>query len=242
MVAGDRKWTDDIRFRVRYSILESPRLSHYWLERRPHYADRFVSARSDLVIDGFPRSANSYAWHALRMTLGEDVRVSGHTHSVQSLARAVECGIPAIMIIRPPQDAVASLLQMRYAPRPHSALRHYIRFYELARPLVEGLCVATFQEVVSDFGAVLSRVNRQFSTSFPVYEKTPDNEARLNGRLEEAVRRRHAGRLEERAVSRPSSSRLSAEQVVAKWDDTCLRLLDTANATHHAILDRRGVA
>ena len=54
---------------------------------------------TDICIDGYPRSANSFTVRMFRKANPEAV-IAHHTHSVANIKKAIECGIPVVVLIR----------------------------------------------------------------------------------------------------------------------------------------------
>ena len=90
------------------------------------------------------------------------------------MRRAVRLGLPTLVLIRRPTDAVTSYLVRRPTLTPDDALLEYLDFYRTAWPARDGFVVAPFEPVVSDFGAVIDRVNERFGTSFVALRERPE--------------------------------------------------------------------
>jgi hypothetical protein len=149
-----------------------------------------VDRDTGVVIEGFPRSANSYARIAFLLA-NPDVEVCSHTHSYRTVTRAIELGVPVIVLIRDPEEAIASSTQYEGGVKPIVAIRGYRKFHRhIARIPSDRLVLADFDEVVRDFGSVIARCNAELGTSFGVYERTPENEAKIRdvlGTMQEAA-------------------------------------------------------
>ena len=139
-----------------------------------------LSPRTEVVIEGYPRSANSFAVAAFRLAQGRAVEVAHHTHAPAHVLAAVRRGVPAVVLIRAPEDACVEFLLLRPSLSPAQALRGWIRFYRPLLELRDRVVVGPFPEVTTDFGAVIRRVNERFGTSFAPFEATPDNVALAN--------------------------------------------------------------
>ena len=66
-----------------------------------------------MVIEGFPRSGNTYATFALRHAerrAGREVVISSHVHTPSAVRAAVHGGFPTLLVIRRPLDTLVSLL------------------------------------------------------------------------------------------------------------------------------------
>src|SRR6185503_18662977 len=92
---------------------------------------RCTLARRDtgIVIEGFLRSGNTFAVAAFRVANGADVHVGRHLHGAPHVLRAVRYGLPTLVLIRRPADAVASYLVRRPTLTPEDALLEYLDFY-----------------------------------------------------------------------------------------------------------------
>jgi len=167
-----------------------------------------IDANTEIVIEGFPRSANTYAYVAFWIANGKDIPVAHHNHAGISVRIGVQRGIPVIVVVRDPLDAVASWLQYRPELSARTTLRAYIRFYEIVARKLDSVVVAPFETVVSDFASVIEAVNRRFGTSYLPYVPSPENEARIRHEVEwwDYVGSGHT-EIREHTVSRPSTER-----------------------------------
>ena len=136
---------------------------------------RAVTRRSDIVIEGAPRSANTFAVEAFRHAQPRPVRMAHHFHAAGQLLLAERWGVPAIVLIRCPEDTVAS--QLVYAPMatPEACLREYTSFYSCLLSRRHAFVIARFDEVTADFGGVIERVNAKFGTAFVPFDTSPAN-------------------------------------------------------------------
>ena len=88
-------------------------------------------------------------------------------------------GVPSLVIVREPAQAVASLLVRETHLTASAALKSYICFHRGARPHRRGFVVATFEQVTGDFGAVVERLNAAFGSDFRPFEHTDANVGRV---------------------------------------------------------------
>ena len=170
-----------------------------------------ITEETALVIEGFPRSGNSFATTAFGLAVGPKVRRSSNTHLPGQVRIAVARGIPTLVLIRRCADAAASLCVAAPYLQPVAAVKEWMRFYRAVRPVQSKFVLATFDEVTTDFGGVMSRVNDRFATSFRLFEHTERNIAEVQQRLEAyGVRKR--GYLREESIARPSDERAVANR------------------------------
>ena len=162
---------------------------------------------TDIVIEGFLRSGNTFAVAAFLVANGPTVHIGRHLHGAPHVLRAVRYGLPTVVLIRKPADAVASYLVRRPTITVEDALREYLDFYRTAWRARAGFVVGLFDDVIADFGGVVRVVNDRFGTSFTPWEPTAENEAAAFALVEEMNRRECHGLLVETHVGRPSAQR-----------------------------------
>jgi hypothetical protein len=172
-----------------------------------------VSRDTEIVIEGFPRTGSSFAVAAFRRAQGRPVRVAHHVHAPAQVTVAVRRRIPALVLIRKPEDSVLSLVIRNPEIPIAQALKGFERFY---RPLLRVKArfeAATFDEVIEDFGKVIDRINERYGTSFARFEHTEPNAASILAEIEEDyLTREPPGERYERIIPRPSQRRLRLKQ------------------------------
>jgi hypothetical protein len=167
-----------------------------------------VGRETEVVIEGFPRCGNSFAFAAFRLAQPGPVRIAHHLHAPAQVIAAARRQIPAVVVIRPPDDAVVSLLLRAPDWKPAEAYASFAHFYGRILPYRERFVLATFAEVVTDFGAVVRRLNTRFGTDFAEFAHTPANVQRCFDYLGEISRTNgHGGEDFEMSVARPSPVR-----------------------------------
>ena len=164
---------------------------------------------TDLVVEGFPRSANTFVKAAF-LDANPGRRVASHLHAARSVRRAVRMGVPTVVLVREPVEAVASLLVRDPRVRPRTALRAYLSFYRGVLPVAGQVVVAPFAEATRDMAGLVGRVNARFDRDFAVGSDDVAARARVEAAVEEMERDFAGGVLDERAVARPSASRVEA--------------------------------
>lgn len=174
---------------------------------RPGKRSTLAGHDTAIVIDGFLRSGNTFSVAAFEVANGRSLHVGRHLHGAPHILRAARLGLPTIVLIRAPRDAVASYLIRRPTLTPEDALVEYLDFYETAWRVHEQFVVGLFEQVVHDFGAVLDTVNARFGTAFTPYRPTPEAVRAAMTRVEELNRLECKGELVETHVGRPSASR-----------------------------------
>lgn len=170
------------------------------------YRNRIVSPDTQLVIEGFPRSANSFARIAFRVAQKEKVSVAHGLHVPAQVIRAARWEIPTLVLIRKPKDAILSFV-LRDPISVDQALKYYLSFYETVEKYRDAYVLGLFEEVTEDFGEVIRRVNDKFGTAFSLFPHDEENVDNVFARLEKNVRRNHAGTSWVPKVARPSAAK-----------------------------------
>ena len=124
-----------------------------------------VSPQKALCIEGFPRSANSFLSVAFRR-YNPTAKCAHHMHAPMQVIKSVEFGVPCIVLIRNPLDAIASVLVVDQALSKTLAIQSYINFYERILHLRNDVIVAEFKDVTQAAHTVIEKVNRRYGTAF----------------------------------------------------------------------------
>ena len=201
---------------VRRYVGEHPFLFFNFYRLRPRYRNLLVDRTTQLVIEGFPRSGNTFAVVAFEQAQRESVRVAHHLHMPAQVIRAARWGIPTLLLARKPTDAALSWVIREPGVPIRQALKHYVSFYEKAAEYRDALVVGFFEEVTRDYGAVLERVNAKFGTGFSCFVHSEDNVRCVFDRIEELHRAKRGGRLDEKQIAHPSAVKAGLKDALKK--------------------------
>lgn len=152
-------------------------LALFSFKLRGKKTERIATKSSDICIEGFPRSANSYTVVAFRQSSKKELKVATHMHSHANILRAIKLNIPTLVLIRRPEDAVASLralvIETAYYEKKKvdlvSVAYHlnwYIAFYSSLLNKRDKFVTGKFETVVSNFGQIIDDFNSKFGTDF----------------------------------------------------------------------------
>jgi hypothetical protein len=238
------RWISAIQHFAAFSKLEkwvqvhagnNPALFYFIFRLARKDAAQAVSQQTEIVIEGFPRSANSFAVGALRIAQGRHVRVASNLHVPAQIIRAVRWRIPTLVLIRRPEDAVPSLM-IRDRISAHQALRYYIAFYAAVAHYRSDCILARFEEVTQDYGAVIERVNQKFGTHFILFRHTDENIKKVFFAIDAGYQSYDESSLEN-AVSRPVTARELMKREVARRLEkpSCKKLLAKAVALYERL-------
>jgi hypothetical protein len=155
--------------------------AHPWLylplarHKYPGPSPEVISPATEFVIDGYTRSASTFAVYALQLAQPAPVRLAHHLHAPAQLVAAARAGVPALAVIREPRGAILSQLIREPDVAMRDALVSYARFYECLFRWRNCFVVADFEEITKDFGAVTRRINERFGTTFAEFEPAEQN-------------------------------------------------------------------
>ena len=209
----------DQRFRINRFLLDTPTVAAVYMRARVNLRYQRVKIDSDIVIEGFPRSATSFALYAFRHANPETV-IHGHTHSAQNVIAAARLHVPTLLLIRHPDDVVASFVQMR-STRFETVFRGYSSFYEKLLPFADQLVIGRFDAVTTDFGSVCTQINQRFDRQFALPKETTDARAAITEAIDSAAVRRGHGLVKETTVARPSAQRRGTDEMMTNISGVC---------------------
>jgi hypothetical protein len=194
---------------------------------------RLVNRKTQLVIEGYPRSGNTFAVVAFQQAQRESIRIAHHLHAPAQVIRAAQLQIPTIVLVREPAETILS--QMVRKPRISAplALKSYITFYETVAAYRNAYVVGNFREVTHEYGLIIQRVNTKFGTDFSPFRHTDANLKEVFATVEH-LNRVHDRGLENR-VSRPSATKDRLKYEVKSMLETkeATSLLASAEAIYH---------
>jgi hypothetical protein len=182
------------------------------VRRRPGRA--VLDPDTEVVIDGFPRTGNTFAVLAFQTAQPAPVRVAHHIHVAGHVVAAARRGLPTLVPVRPPEGAVVSVMMWWPHVGARMALAAYARFHERLLPWREACVPAPFDAVTSDLGPVVEALNRRFGTSFAPFAHTAENVERCYRLIEE----RSARLPWSPAISAYMSGRITAAQLERERD------------------------
>lgn len=217
------------------------------LKERPNFNARVVRRDDHILIDGYPRSANTFATVAFLLSQHSPTHVANHMHTPGQFFLARKWAIPALLLIRRPEDAIVSyavyLQSVRPIPIP-LLVRRYIFLYQSVLPLHEHYVIGTFDEVTSNFGAVVQRINDRFETSFSLFEHTTASQRRVEQFVTEQRARRMS--MASKLTARTALPHDGRMRLRTPFEDEIMHrsnheLLQKARDIYHRVLERRRV-
>ena len=159
----------------------------------------------DVWIEGYPRSANTFAVSAFELA-NPGVRVRSHRHIPTFVLEALAADKPGFLLMRRPAEAAISWA-IFWNERLDRCLDYYVDFHAVLRPHASRLLLAPFETVTTQFDRVIVDLNARFGTAYLSRPHDETTIAECFARIEDKGRCRVDG-LNERRVCRPSPQRV----------------------------------
>jgi hypothetical protein len=125
-----------------------------------------ISKDKEIVIEGYPRSANSFCHIAFKQSQKRNVKTAHHVHAPAQVLLGLKYKIPVIVLIREPADAIKSHLIRNKSLTPWLAALGYYRFYKSLLHRSTEFVIAPFSVVTKRPDLIIDRVNKKYNTDF----------------------------------------------------------------------------
>lgn len=175
-----------------------------------------VNRNTQLVIEGFPRSANTFAVLTFNEAQPEKLPLAHHMHVPAQIIRGVRWKIPTIILIRNPKDAVISFVMYDQQVSINQALKLYVSFYKSVYSYKSECVIASFEEVVNNYSSIIQKTNDKFGTKFVSFTPKNSELKSIFQKIESVgkIQATRQGKTEysELNIARPSSTRASLKK------------------------------
>lgn len=118
----------------------------------------------DLMVEGYPRSANTYMANLLRVTQPR-FRVKTRSHIPCHAIAAAEAGIPVLMLLRNPLDCISSYAILKEESATIH-LRYYLAYHEVLRERTDGMFLVDFDAATNSSFEVLKAFDETYGLGF----------------------------------------------------------------------------
>jgi hypothetical protein len=230
-----------LRWRAHVAAAAHPRTAAF-VNRR--FGAAALAADTAVVIDGFPRSANTFTVAAFQLAQAHPVRVAHHLHSAGALIAACRRDLPVMMLIREPPGPLISTLRFSPYLDLSAVARWYLRFHERLLPWRERMVVVPFDAAVAHADRAVIARNDRFGTTFAAPRLDEEHRNRIDRIIDAATVHRggawpvrsylsgktslasiaslvndaRGGEVTAHLVARPVSGRPSARDLEAAWE------------------------
>jgi len=240
------KLINRVVFSLKGILNSSPRLFSIFgpINEHPDFYRRVVRSGDDIVIEGFPRSANTFATYAFFQAQSNSIKAGNHFHSGMQVRLADRYKIPALVVYREPRAAIKSFIVYHLGKvSARQAINRYISFHESILETRDAFVAAPFEEVTSDFGLSIDRLNTLFNTDFSRFEHEAANVDAVFARIKMKDDARNKGNSDSDSVSARSTTPSERKKELAKdysdWleDKSLIPLLEKADLLYQEMED-----
>lgn len=204
---------------------------------RPRQRALVANERSEIVIDGFQRSANTYFVSFFEIAQRRDIAIARHLHEAYQIRFAERHSIPCVVLVREPLDCVVSAMMRDHRAHPRALLGNYVRFYTEVLRVRKRSIIAPFEVVVGDANRIISAVNQAYGTDFKLLE--PGMEHAVRSEVEQKDRNAlgGAGFDATRAASPSKAKGALAASLRADVEQRCGSMLQRARLVYAEMLN-----
>ena len=204
-------------------------------------SSRKVTPETDLVVEGFPRSGNTYAALGIALAQPQPLRIVSHAHVPAQVKRAVALGVPTLVAVRDPADATCSMAVADPHHRVRDLLRYWIHYHQQLLEVERGVLFASFEDITGRLGGVVDAVNRRFGTDLAPVADDAETRERIFAAIEDKQRSVHGEARYHEAVPRPDPKRSGeGARRRAELEETVdPAALDRARELHRRLVDAR---
>lgn len=184
------QFVEMLRFEIKIKLDSFPSV-YIFLQKVKHYNSWYksviVNRNSDVVIEGYPRCANSFAQQAFRYAQRpKEPIIATHMHSPSHIIAGFKENIPIILMIRNPKDCILSYrsFMIKHHNKNEQTyiqldldylVKYYISFYEKLLPYKDKIVISDFNDTINNFDRVIRKLNERNNTSFKEFDNSSES-------------------------------------------------------------------
>jgi len=175
----------NISNQLKLLLSKIPILSIYFYRIFTKKRSLVISRNTNLVIEGFPRSANTFSVVAFESVQTKKIIIAHHLHLPFQINYACKHNIPALVLIREPTEAISSAIIFNNFLSIAEYLKSYIYFYTSISNCNDKFIVGLFDEVIHAYDKIIFKLNNKFNTQFNLFYNSPTTVKRCFEKIEE---------------------------------------------------------
>lgn len=157
----------------------------------------------DIMMDGYPRSANTYLLRMFQATQGDRLVIRSHNHAPPYLIEAVRAAKPVCLTLRDPRECVLSWVVIS-GRSVRAGLVYYVNFHRMLLPYLPSMVVSPFEVTSNDCKQVFSCLAARFGCDLNLDFDESEVRKKVTGEMAGETR---SDALVERGPSLPSIQR-----------------------------------
>lgn len=145
--------------------------------------DLIVRTDTDIVVEGYPRSGNTYLVALLMSSSKRTLKIARHRHEIGQIRFAIRNKIPIVIVVRKPLDSAVSFV-LRENVSLNFALRYYKYFYGwIMKQNLEKITLFDFSQVTEQQTFVLEKVGHLLEKSCISSDYSDEQEEEVRERV-----------------------------------------------------------
>ncbi len=174
---------------------------------------KYANKNTDLTIDGFQRSANTFAYVGFSI-LNNHTRVAHHAHTSSQIIYSVNNDIPVLLLIRNPIDSIVSFYIFLNGEVPFKVIINSWKHFYL--PLIkfkDKIFVSDFNDTINDFEDTIKKINSFYNLNFKTNYYEKDLEKEIFKKIEQS-HKNHFDNSSKNKIAIPYNDRLRSKSVL----------------------------
>jgi len=160
-----------IKTLIKNIISNYPNL-YYFLIRFKYSKKKFFNLtpneKTELVIEGYPRSGNTFFVTALKYTQKRKLNLAHHLHNIAQIKHGLENKIPVVILLREPKEAVKSLILRENYQNQTLLLKNYFFFYKFVKKNKKQILIFKFETIIKNFDKCIKKINKTFNMNYAI--------------------------------------------------------------------------
>ncbi|MEM8893609.1 MAG: hypothetical protein AAGC88_03460 [Bacteroidota bacterium] len=124
-----------------------------------------VDDRTNLMIEGFPRSGNTFLYSIISDFQTETLRIAHHLHTLSQIKNALRLNTSAVIMVRDPIDAIVSFKIRNPYVGFATLANYYLKYHSflLDKLEAENLLIVDFQKCINSPNETIKAINDKFN-------------------------------------------------------------------------------
>lgn len=233
-----------LRWKVK-NVISNNYLGFKYITRKiSKRSNMIVSKNSDIVIEGYPRSANTFAVAGIKLAQNDQINIASHRHEIGHIRYALQLHKPVIVLIRNPIDAIVSFI-IREDVSISFSINYYIYYYKKVNKYKNRVLILKFDEIIDHLDKSIDKINKKFNLYLSLIKinNTTNNKilgmvASMHKAEQELIGK--GGNNNIRSIAVPSLERENVKRVIVNKIQTSPNLkkkINNANSVYNQVID-----
>jgi hypothetical protein len=220
-----------VRRRLKLLVGDHPALLPIYLRMTAEGTSRRITPTTQLLVDGFQRSGTTYTGVSIRLAQPRPFGMSTHVHNIAIIKQAVARHLPTLIVVRDPVPCLASYIVWDPSVGLKTVVWEWLHYHRRLLDLAPQVSIATFDQVTTDIGAVVDRLNERFGTTLVRPSDDVDSAAAVEDHIRTNNRKVFERATPSQIVPVPDDGRADA---LALWRDVIENDVELADQRREA--------